>query len=360
MGGLVRFELEKLLKKKLVVFSMAVFGIIYATMLWSWIGGSEWASNKEGEMLFGREATAYNEEIIARYNGPLTDEKVQNILNEFKPVGERTTGNVSNSTYYPIGNLFADRSGQWNGLTVGEVFPEFEEPPLLGRSSRWESFLYSMMYIIMSAGIIVIIVVSPIFSEEYGSGMDALILTSRYGKKRCVRAKIIASFCFVFIYMALVIGFGFLAFFMEKGMAGWDADIQLSEMMNFTKVTQPLKSFEAACYMVALSLASVLTLNGLVLFFSVISKTSFISVIASAVVYLLPMFLSPGSQMGKRILFLLPVNSISVSGVLTMGEVNLGHIKLQQETMVIILMAVVTALSFGLCRTIFSRHQVTG
>ena len=54
---------------------------------------------------------------------------------------------VSNNTYYPVANLFAERDGTWNGKTVQEVFPEFDEPQVLGMSSRWESFLYSMMYL---------------------------------------------------------------------------------------------------------------------------------------------------------------------------------------------------------------------
>ena len=36
--------------------------------------------------------------------------------------------------------------------------------------------------------------ISPVFAEEYTSGMDSLILSSRFGKTRCARAKILASF----------------------------------------------------------------------------------------------------------------------------------------------------------------------
>ncbi len=195
MGQMVGFEITKLLKKKIVYIALAVFGAIFAMMLYSWIFGNEWAVTQDGTDLYGMDAAAYNREITLRYQGPLTDEKVQEILKEFPRTNGTTTGDVSNNVYYPVARLFANEDGTWNGKTVAEVFPEFSNPPRLGLSTRWESFLYSLMYIVILAGIVLIIVVSPIFSDEYSSGMDALILTSRNGKRQCVKAKIMAAFC---------------------------------------------------------------------------------------------------------------------------------------------------------------------
>lgn len=158
MKQLIKFEFSKLLKKKLVFIALGAFALIYATMLWSWIFGNEWAVTQEGEMIYGTEAERYNTEIANRFAGPLTDEKVQEILAAFPRTDGMTTGDVSNNTYYPVANLFAERDGTWNGKTVQEVFPEFDEPPVIGVSSRWESFLYSMMYIVLMSGILVVII----------------------------------------------------------------------------------------------------------------------------------------------------------------------------------------------------------
>ena len=233
MKQLIKFEFSKLLKKKLVFIALGAFALIYATMLWSWIFGNEWAVTQEGEMIYGTEAERYNTEIANRFAGPLTDEKVQEILTAFPRTDGMTTGDVSNNTYYPVANLFAERDGTWNGKTVREVFPEFDEPPVIGVSSRWESFLYSMMYIVLMSGILVVIIVSPVFSDEYTSGMDALILTSRYGKKRCVLAKVISAFCFSITMEAVILVVGFLLFAAGRGLEGWNTDIQPSEPMGF-------------------------------------------------------------------------------------------------------------------------------
>ena len=91
MKQLIKFEFSKLIKKKLVLIAIGIFAILYATMLWSWIFGNEWAVTQDGEQLFGAEAEAYNTEITNRFAGPLTDEKVQEILAAFPRTDGRTT-----------------------------------------------------------------------------------------------------------------------------------------------------------------------------------------------------------------------------------------------------------------------------
>lgn len=358
MKQLIKFEFSKLIKKKLVLIAIGIFAILYATMLWSWIFGNEWAVTQEGEQLFGAEAEAYNTEITNRFAGPLTDEKVQEILAAFPRTDGMTTGDVSNNTYYPVANLFAERDGTWNGKTVQEVFPEFDEPPVLSMSSRWESFLYSMMYLVLMSGILVVIIVSPVFSDEYTSGMDVLILTSRYGKRRCVLAKVFSAFCFSITMEAVILLIGFMMFCAGRGLAGWDTDIQLSEMMVFSRIRQPLKCCEAALMTAFLAMMSTITVTGLTLLFSVLCPTSFVSIILAAVTYLAPMFMSPGSEAARRILILFPANSISISGVMTAGGIPAAGLMIPLTVMVGVIAAVAAAAGIWGSKSIFSRHQV--
>lgn len=355
MSRLILFELEKIFRKKIVYVTLAIFGVILAFMMYSWIFGSEWAVTPEGEWLYGTEAAAYNEEISLRYQGPLTDGKVQEILKEFPRLDGATTGDVSNHVYYPIGTLFAESDGTWNGKTVSQVFPDFKEPPQLGMSTRWESFLYSMLYMVMLAGIVLIIMISPIFSEEYSSGMDALILTSRYGKHRCAAAKITASFLFALVFVTAILGLGFLAFCAGRGTVGWDGDIQLSELMLYSKIPYPFKCWQAAVAMAGVSIFSMLTLNGLVLVFSAVSRTPFVSIIASAVVYIAPMFINPAEISVKRLVMMMPVNSINVAAVMNLGDFGRG---VSMVWAVGGLMAAAVVFSAVFCRRTFSRHQV--
>lgn len=358
MTDLIRYEFSKLFCKKIVYISLTAFGILFSIMLYSWIFGNEWAVTQEGEQLYGNQAAAYNEEIIARYEGKLTDEKVRQILKEFPRINGKDTFDLSNSTYYPIARLFAKTDGTWNGKTVEEVFPQFGRPPLLGRSSRWEAFLYSLTYIFMIGGIITIIVISPVFSEEYSSGMDALILTSRFGKTRCVKAKLIASFLFSLIYTGVILVLAFLTFYLGKGFSGWDADIQLSEMMLYSRIQIPVKCWQAAAALAVLAVLSAMTLTSLVLISSLLSKTPYVSIIVAALIYVVPMLINPSGQTLKKLVLLAPANSIQVSAFLGqqgfwIAGINISMIK---ATVIVMGLAFITIWILG--RKMFGRHQV--
>lgn len=358
MSELIRFEFNKLFFKKIVYVSLAAFGLLYIVMLYSWIFENGWAITQEGEMIYGMEATAYNEEIVTRYEGNLTDEKVQQILNEFARTDGTDTLDVSNSVYYPIANLFANRDGTWNGKTVDEVFPEFGRPPLLGNSSRWEAFLYGLAYILMIGGIITVIVLSPVFSEEYSSGMDALILTSQYGKTRCVNAKIAASFLFSMAYTGIILALAFLAFYIGTGYYGWDADIQLSEFLLYARIPNPIKCWQAAFWQVVLAVISSLTLTSLVLIISLVSKTPYVSIILAALVYLAPVMINPSSELFRRLVLLAPANLIQVSAVLGMKGFSLPGFHVPMIAAASLLMAAAILIIWFCGRRIFAKHQV--
>ena len=81
------------------------------------------------------------------------------------------------------------RDRNYNGDTVREVFPYYEEGPSLGYGYGWTRFINNMMLVMICLGCLVVVAVSPSFSDEYSRGMDALILTSRLGCTKCPRAK---------------------------------------------------------------------------------------------------------------------------------------------------------------------------
>ena len=357
MGQLVRFEMTKLLKKKLVYVTLGLFSVIMIVMLFSWVSGNEWARLPSGEMLFGQEAADYNEELTLRYQGALTDEKVQEILNEFSGTVDSQL-DILNQVYTPIASVFANADGSWNGKTVAEAFPEFEEPLVLCFSSRWEALLYSRSYVVLLAGLVIIIVISPVFSEEYTSGMDALILTSEKGKRQCVKAKIIASFLFSLFLVITILALGFSMLFLAKGFVGWNSDIQLSELLLYTRVRKPLKCYEAALLMSGASILSTLTLNGLVLAFSAVSKTSFTSIVAVTAVYVVPMFLNPGNPALKRFIAVMPVNSMNISQFLKAGGFSIAGTEYSLFWAILLLAIVVGTGSVFFCRHTFSTHQV--
>jgi ABC-type transport system involved in multi-copper enzyme maturation permease subunit len=75
-------------------------------------------------------------------------------------------------------------------------------------------------------GALVLLGVSPVFSEEYAVNVDALIFSSKNGRRKAVNAKIAASLIFVIsavLFFSMVNVFTNMYFY---GGYGWDAPLQ--------------------------------------------------------------------------------------------------------------------------------------
>ena len=131
-------------------------------------------------------------------------------------------------------------------------------------------------------GCLLVIALAPVFSEEYTRGMDALILTSRHGKRKCAWAKIIASYLFTFLSVGVWLD-------------GSGASVQINNHFLFFDVPYFLTNMGAAGYCLILWIGGSLILTALVLLLSALCRSSFAAVIAALACYVLPSTLG---QMG--------------------------------------------------------------
>ena len=84
MKTLIKFELRKILTKRFSLISIAVvllFSFILAFSAFQGMHAFDGKSNEGG----GKSAVEIDKAIAAKYEGILTDEKVQKIMTEFKP-----------------------------------------------------------------------------------------------------------------------------------------------------------------------------------------------------------------------------------------------------------------------------------
>jgi hypothetical protein len=82
------------------------------------------------------------------------------------------------------------------------------------------------------AVILILLGISPVFSEEYLSKMDALILSTRQGKRKLVTAKLLSTIIFctaVSIFLLSVLSCYILAC---NGTMGWNAPLQASRFFS--------------------------------------------------------------------------------------------------------------------------------
>ena len=211
------------------------------------------------------------EEVAAEYEGELTEEKIQDILERYAPGTPDGGFWTINSTYNTVQNSFGNMDGSYNGLTVEEAFPDYqgEKPLLLGYSSGYTGFIIMGMYLMTGFGFVLIIALAPVFSEEYSRKTDALLLTSRHGKRLCGWSKILASYLFTLltagVFLLTMIG-AFLAGF---GLTGGESSIQLNDSFLLEDVPYFMSCMDAAFDCLVLWLAGALILTALTLVLSV-------------------------------------------------------------------------------------------
>ena len=183
---------------------LLIYGVVLLFMIYA--GNPNRFSSiltSEGDVLKGREAVQYEKELAESY-GTLSDQDVQEILEEnARILGEFTDENqmkddvhyrYANGFYAAVAKVFTDADGNYNHLPADQVYPGQEGLMQGGFTSGMDMMLSYVTTFLLFAAVLLIVMIAPVFSDEYTSGMDSLILSSRYGKTRCARAKILASF----------------------------------------------------------------------------------------------------------------------------------------------------------------------
>lgn len=185
MKKLIQFELRKIFSKRLTqaaLISLFLLSVLLGFSAYQNMYAFDGISN-EGT---GRIAVGIDKAIAEKYEGQLTDEKVQQMMIEFKPKQDLHGMNAAylyqNALQSALFRNFSDLNGNWNGLSVSDVYGN--EEIKIGYTYGWLKTSQNMVRIFIVLSLVVAIMTAPVFSGEYG-GVDNIILTSKYGKTKC-------------------------------------------------------------------------------------------------------------------------------------------------------------------------------
>ena len=358
MKTLIKFELRKILTKRFSLISIAVvllFSFILAFSAFQGMHAFDGKSTEGG----GKSAVEIDKAIAAKYEGILTDEKVQKIMTEFKPTYDLRGMNAKylylNALQSATFSRFSDMDGNWNGLSVSDVFGD--EEIKIGYINGWLNTSQNMVKVFIVLSLIIMLVIAPVFSGEY-SGVDNIILTSRYGKTRCAAAKVTASLLASIFITFLVSAFNLIFAFAVYGKEGLDCSI-LFAPLGFVEGYIP---FNITCgtllkYQILLAFSSAISVTGITLLLSAICKSQMIAFVLSAAVHLMPGML-PISETNAlyRVIVLMPFYHSQFSSIMSVEQMQNGTLYA--------IWAGPTALSFlgigaVISRRIFAKHQVS-
>ena len=201
-----------------------------------------------------------------------------------------------------------------------------------------------------------IIMLAPIFSGEY-EGVDNIILTSKYGKTKCATAKVVAGIITAILTTTLIAAFNLLLAFVFYGTEGLDCSI-LFAPSDYVEAFIP---FNITCgtllkYQILLAFTCTLSVTGITLFLSAISKNQIVALVAAMAIFLFPVLL-PITEVNPlfRLVGLLPIYHVLAISLLSVEQMSNG--------MLYAIWAIPAALLFlgvgaGISRRVFAKHQV--
>lgn len=151
----------------------------------------------------------------------------------------------------------------------------------------------------LALAFVICILIAPVFSIEYQTGSDSILLSTEHGKKKGIIYKLIAGFLSTsLVYLiasALVYGFIFTIF----GFNGWNCPIQAS--MGGWKSFYHITNLQALCMVLLLCYLGCLFISILAMFLSSKVKSSFSTIIFLVLIIFIPSII--GKQMFKGGLF---------------------------------------------------------
>ena len=358
MKNLVYFELRKIFSRRLAFISFIGILLISAILSFSSYQ-NKYAFDGVDLEGTGRTAVQIDRKIAAKYEGILTDEKVRQMMSDFVLTvdlgGMNAVYFYENATQSAAFARFSDANGKWNGLSVSDVFGD--EEIKIGYVDGWLSTSKNLMGIFVALALTVIIMIAPIFSGEY-EGVDNIILTSRYGKTKCVTAKVIAAIFITVFITAIVSVFNLFFAFIFYGTDGLDCSI-LFASMDYAEAFIP---FNITCgtlmkYQILLAFTCTLSVTGITLLISSICKNQIVALVAAMAFFLFPVLL-PITEASPvfRLVGLLPLYHVQAVSLLSVEQMRNGMLYAIWAVPVAVLFLGTGSFT---SRHVFAKHQVS-
>lgn len=338
MINIIKFETTKIIRNKsiiggVIISVLVMLGIFYVGYYQSQTISSE------------RHATEnqidVNKKIKDEYEGDLSNERIEMILNDYMSVFQDEPETKHNfypfywdiaQTFFPTNYdvyLAMNAAEKENKLTTHDInlkkvedidFHDFEKPLKIGNYVPWNDLYQVTSYLFVLSSLISIIVCSLVFAEDVSKNITQLLLTTKYGPNKMILSKIITgSFISVFIFSILQI-MNYLVFSFLYDTSGWDSSIQTNFKYHFFDFPIELNHLQIYLISILIHLVGLTFVIGITLFISSCTKTSFSALAITLGLFFLPEFLINMVSMKtlKKLLQIFPINHFNIQNLLGM------------------------------------------
>lgn len=387
MAALIKMELGKLMRKPFFWISLAVLFVSCLESYAGWVspgGGSYYALAEDGTLLRGRDMMRHEIETAERYRGILTDDKVEQILRDERwneaqmqtlwqmsldPDSEFLSAKAPDVyrmvTYYltvpePQQSLGDEYwiyfYGEEEFCKLGDVFAESAMPLNYEYAVHWGGMLQSIISCISALNLFLILVVSPVFSEERVQKTNQLLFTSRFGRWKCFWAKTAAAYVFggaAVMGMLLLLVLGTILPYNAKGLG---CSIQLIEPFIYQDYPFVKTVGSVIVDAAVLSVAGMFFAISLTVLVSALAKNVLNAVILSFMLFVSPVILLV-FPIAEQVKLIAPINRMTdFAGVLLLPDVRIGTFSIQYSY-VIAGILMLAAIGITVCTALIFRNQ---
>lgn len=407
MSELIKLEMKKLCRRKLTI-AVTLCCFFATVLLFSlpYLQYQAWDEN--GTMLSRDDAVSYRHKCYNDISGILTEERITKDLQEYQelynnPENLITQGgetsfideiydgylaprksylNMLGDTYFDneMGYLNIPQISLENGAEFYQAKDEtinmrinsdsltsaektywknksskIPQPYEYGYVLGWSAFGDTVQTLIVCI-LGICITVAPVFANEYQTGADAVVLSTRFGKTKVVYAKIISAIIFGTIVFAINAAAALLLPLLTFGADGGSLPLQIMD----STCPYALTFSQAAFILIGIAYIVMLGLLSFTLLCSSKMSSAFPVLIIDVLIIFLPTFLRfPKTNLLQHIYHLFPDQTlVGLSVFKEYFSYSLGGIVLNPFGMIILLYTVIVFATLPLAGRTFSTHQV--
>lgn len=360
MIQLYKLEFGKLVRRASCIAGLLLLLLTAAEVYGKYVdpfGSSLYVIDKDGTILHGRAAIRLNRETVERYGGVLTDERVEEILRYFKLNEQQLEALLQDENSDGVESPYADllifcyfkeaqtftvnRDGREETHTIVEtfdgeipmrriadVFPESVLPLRMEYSLPWTDMMESMILVLFRLGLLMLLLVAPVFSDERMRRMNALLFTSQMGKRKCFWAKAAVAYSMGIVLAAAVVLLHVLITRFAFGSSGLSGSIQIGNLSGTYQNLLCVKTV-GACILEAawLYTADVIFMVSITVLGSVLASNLLTSAVVSAVMWAVPVVLTFWNGIPEAVRLTAPVvHRMKFTRILSQPDVVIGSI----------------------------------
>lgn len=349
MKNLMGFEIRKIINNRAflgasIIAVLVISGIFFTGFHYSQLNLTEKSNEAKG-------SKDLYQQVSEKNAGVFDDTLVKSILSDYmerfqsEPVAtspfDLYSFNIA-AVFFPsepdVYTQMNDAMKDGKAITIDQIrlstiedvgFQTFKTPLLLGNYVPWKDLYKVSGSIFILVCIISILVCSTIFSGDASKNINQLLFSTKYGRTKLTKAKILTATIINFAIYILFIFVTFIAFLIyNRGIEGWDASIQTNFSLGLFSFPLQMNNFNIWLLILMFYSFCLLAIIGITLLISSLTKSPFGSLAISMGLFFLPLALTYIFKDGilYKILYLFPINNFDAETMLSIMSSEKGFL----------------------------------